>query len=64
MNKLETKYIICYKNTPSGEWAQYIALDREFDTEEQAVLYLKNTVKNISKNMKCNYFIMQVKRFV
>lgn len=50
MNKLETKYLICYKNSPSGEWAQYIALDQEFDTEEQAVLYLKNTLlKTYSK---------------
>lgn len=63
MRKLVTKWIICRKSVPYNEWAQYIALDEEFDTEEQAVSALTREVKRLPKSAEIKYFIIQVKRF-
>lgn len=63
MSKLVTKWIICCKSVPCNDWAQYIALDKEFDTEEQAVSALVKEVKRLPKSAESKYFIIQVKRF-
>ena len=63
MKKLVTKWIICYKSVPCNEWFQYIALDKEFDTEEQAVSALDREVKRLPKSAESRCFIIQIKRF-
>lgn len=63
MKKLVTKWIICHKSVPYNEWFKYIALDKEFDTEEQAVLALDKEVKRLPKSAESKCFIVQIKRF-
>ena len=63
MKKLVTKWIICHKSVPYNEWVKYIALDKEFDTEEQAVLALDKEVKRLPESAESKYFIVQIKRF-
>lgn len=63
MKKLVTKWIICHKSVPYNEWFKYIALGKEFDTEEQAVLALDKEVKRLPKSAESKCFIVQIKRF-